>query len=133
MPRRMAWRPTMTTAATRQLKLDRMNKICAAARLASFGSPRPMYWLVTTAPPVASALMIWIIRVLKLSTRLTPETAASPTDDTIRVSARPMDTLKACSAMSGSSRATSCWRVNSGGLLNWDGLVAVIGSSVTAA
>jgi hypothetical protein len=89
-----------------------------------------MYWLVTTAPPVASAVMIWIIRVLKLSTRLTPETAASPTDETIRVSARPMVTLRACSAMSGSSSATSCCRVNIGGFLNLD---AVINSSVSRA
>jgi len=73
-----------------------------------------MYWLATTAPPVASAVMIWIIRVLKVSTRLTPDTAASPTDDTIRVSARPMVTLRACSAISGSSSVVSCWRVNKG-------------------
>ena len=64
--------------------------------------------------PVASAVMIWIIRVLKVSTRLTPDTAASPTDDTMRVSARPMVTLRACSAISGSSSAVSCWRVNKG-------------------
>ena len=75
--------------------------------------------------------MIWIIRVLKLSTRLTPETAASPTEETISVSARPMVTLSACSAISGSSRAMSCCRVNSGGLWNAGVLVAVIGSSVT--
>ena len=49
-----------------------------------------------------------------LSTRLTPDTAASPTEDTIRVSARPMVTLRACSAMSGSSSATSACRVKSG-------------------
>ena len=79
-----------------------------------------MYWLVTTAPPVASALMIWIIRVLKLSTRLTPDTAASPTEDTIRVSARPMVTLSACSAISGSSSATSACRGNRGVDVNLD-------------
>ena len=79
-----------------------------------------MYWLVTTAPPVASALMIWIIRVLKLSTRLTPDTAASPTEDTIKVSARPMVTLSACSAISGSSSATSACRGNRGVDVNLD-------------
>ena len=79
-----------------------------------------MYWLVTTAPPVASALMIWIIRVLKLSTRLTPDTAASPTEDTIKVSARPMVTLNACSAISGSSSATSACRGNRGVDVNLD-------------
>ena len=126
MPRRMAWRPTTTTAATRMLKLDMMNMICAAAARALFSSRWPMYWLATTAPPVASAVMICIIRVLKVSTRLTPDTAASPTDDTIRVSARPMVTLRACSAMSGSSRAVSCWRVNKGFVSNF---VLVIRSS----
>ena len=65
MPRRMAWRPTTTTAATRMLKLDMMNMICAAAARALFSSRWPMYWLATTAPPVASAVMICIIRVLK--------------------------------------------------------------------
>ena len=96
-----------------------MNRICAAEARAFFSSRWPMYWLATTAPPVASALMIWIIRVLNVSTRLTPETAASPTEETIRVSARPMVTLSACSAMRGSSRAVSCLRVNSGWELNF--------------
>ena len=90
------------------------DRIWAAAALAFFGSWWPMYWLATTAPPVARALMIWIIRVLKVSTRLTPDTAASPTEDTIRVSARPMVTLRACSATKGSSSATSWRRVNRG-------------------
>ena len=73
-----------------------------------------MYWLVTTAPPVARAVMVWINRVLKVSTRLTPETAASPTEETIRVSARPMVTLRVCSATRGSSSAISCRRVKMG-------------------
>ena len=68
---------------------------------------------------MARALITWIIRVLKLSTRLTPDTAASPTEDTIRVSARPMVTLRACSAMSGSSSATSACRVKSGLIGFW--------------
>ena len=67
-----------------------------------------------------AALMIWIIRVLKLSTRLTPDTAASPTEDTIKVSARPMVTLNACSAISGSSSATSACRGNRGVDVNLD-------------
>ncbi len=111
-----------------QLTLLSTSMICAAVALAFLGSRWPMYWLVTTAPPVASADMIWIIRVLKLSTRLTPETAASPTEETIRVSARPMVTLSACSAMSGNSRAMSCWRVNSGLESNLDD---VMGASLS--
>ena len=88
MPRRMAWRPTTTTAATRMLKLDMMNMICAAAARALFSSRWPMYWLAPT--------------------RLTPETAASPTEETIRVSARPMEMLRACSATSGRKSEMSC-------------------------
>ena len=114
MPRRMPCRPTATTAATTTLSEIMMNRIWAAAALAFFGSRWPMYWLATTAPPVASALSSWIISTLNESTRLTPDTAASPTEETIRVSARPMVTLSACSAISGSSRAMSCLRVNSG-------------------
>ena len=53
-------------------------------------------------------------------TRLTPDTAASPTEDTIRVSARPMVTLSACSAISGSSSATSACRGNRGVDVNLD-------------
>ena len=97
-----------------QLKASITSMIWPAVALAFLGSWWPMYWLVTTAPPVARADMIWIIRVLKVSTRLTPETAASPTEDTIKVSARPMVTLRACSATSGSSRAMSCCRVKMG-------------------
>ena len=91
-----------------------MNMIWAALALARLGSRWPMYWLATTAPPVASALSSWIISTLKESTRLTPETAASPTEETIRVSARPMEMLRACSATSGRKSEMSCWRLNSG-------------------
>ena len=114
MARRIRCRPNSTTSATVQLNATMTSMIWPAVALAFLGSSWPMYWLVTTAPPVARADMIWIIRVLKVSTRLTPETAASPTEDTIRVSARPMVTLRACSATSGSSRATSCCRVKMG-------------------
>ena len=55
-----------------------------------------------------------------VSTRLTPDTAASPTEDTIKVSARPMVTLNACSAISGSSSATSACRGNRGVDVNLD-------------
>ena len=80
----------------------------AALRPAFSVSLRPRYWLAMTAPPVASALSSWIISTLKESTRLTPETAASPTEETIRVSARPMEMLRACSATSGRKSEMSC-------------------------
>ena len=114
MPRRMACRPTATMTAVTTLSEIIMNMIWAALALARLGSRWPMYWLATTAPPVASALSSWIISTLKESTRLTPETAASPTEETIRVSARPMEMLRACSATSGRKSEMSCWRLNSG-------------------
>ena len=108
MPRRMACRPTATMTAVTTLSEIIMNMIWAALALARLGSRWPMYWLATTAPPVASALSSWIISTLKESTRLTPETAASPTEETIRVSAKPMEMLRACSATSGRKSEMSC-------------------------
>ena len=70
-----------------------------------------------TAPPVASAARIWIIRMLMLSTKLTLETAASPTPETISVSARPMVTDKNCSSSSGRISRTSIGRVKIGSAL----------------
>lgn len=60
-----------------------------------------IYWLHTTAPPVASADKIWISRTLMLSTNDTPDTAASPHEETISVSNSPMLKASACSIMSG--------------------------------
>ena len=67
-----------------------------------------------TAPPVARADRIWIIKIFRLSTRLTLDTAASPTPDTIRVSAMPMVTDKNCSASSGKISRTNAWRLKIG-------------------
>ena len=88
-----------------------------AALLRAFSpSCRPRYWLPITAPPVASAARTWMISTLMLSTRLTLETAASPTPETIRVSAIPIVTLRICSSSIGRIRAVSAWRLNSGRL-----------------
>ena len=87
----------------------------AALSWAFFLSFRPRYWLATTAPPVARADNIWMIRTFRLSTRLTLDTAASPTPDTITVSASPMETLKNCSRSRGRSSAFSWALVNMGG------------------
>mgnify|MGYP006987330561 CR=1 FL=1 len=107
MPRRMACRPTATMTAVTTLSEIIMNMICAALALARLGSRWPMYWLATTAPPVASALSSWIISTLKESTRLTPETRLRHRGDH-QVSARPMEMLRACSATSGRKSEMSC-------------------------
>lgn len=55
-----------------------------------------------------------MIKIFRLSTRLTLDTAASPTPDTIRVSAMPMVTDKNCSASSGKISRTNAWRLKIG-------------------
>ena len=74
----------------------------------------PRYWLTTTAPPVASAANSTMMRLLIISTRLTPEMAASPQRETIMVSAMPTVTASSCSTSSGpTSLSRSRW-LNSG-------------------
>ena len=87
---------------------------CAALWRAFCSSCRPIYWLAITAPPVASAETIWMIKMFRLSTSDTLDTAASPTPETISVSAIPMVTLKICSRNSGQIRVTSLRRSNRG-------------------
>lgn len=87
---------------------------CPALRAASPGFLAPRYWLVTTAPPVASAPKIVMMSWLIMSTSDTPEMAASPAEETIMVSAMPTSTSSACSMTSGHSRVRSWWLVKSG-------------------
>ena len=53
------------------------------------------------APPVPKAAKIFITSVLMLSTSETPLITASPSEDTITVSAMPTDMASACSIISG--------------------------------
>ena len=76
--------------------------------------PRTQNWLTTTAPPVASAANSTMMRLLIMSTRLTPEMAASPQRDTIMVSAIPTVTSSSCSTSSGPVSSSSSFCVNSG-------------------
>ena len=55
-----------------------------------------------------------MIRIFRLSTRLTLETAASLTPETMKVSAKPMLTLRNCSSSRGQIRLTSCSREKTG-------------------
>ena len=55
-----------------------------------------------------------MIKMFRLSTSETLDTAASPTPATIKVSAMPIVTLSVCSKNSGQISAASDARVNSG-------------------
>ena len=55
-----------------------------------------------------------MIRLLIISTRLTPEMAASPQRDTIMVSAMPTVTSSSCSTSSGMASTSSSFSLNSG-------------------
>ena len=70
---------------------------CFADLQASSFFPAPRNWEVTTAPPVASAASTLMIRLLNMSIRDTPETAASPAEDIMTVSAMPTVIASACS------------------------------------
>ena len=61
----------------------------------------PSSCATTTAPPVASAEKMLMMSTLSISTSDTPETAASPTEETIIVSARPTVMASTCSITSG--------------------------------
>ena len=74
---------------------------CFADLQASSFFPAPRNWEVTTAPPVASAASTLMIRLLNMSIRDTPETAASPAEDIMTVSAMPTVIASACSNKSG--------------------------------
>ena len=112
--RRMGRLSTRMTSMTAMVLTARTVYSCAALLAAFSPSRRPRYWLLMTAPPVARADRIWMIKIFRLSTRLTLDTAASPTPDTIRVSAMPMVTDKNCSASSGKISRTNAWRLKIG-------------------
>ena len=61
----------------------------------------PRYCDAITAPPVASAENTVIASWFTISTKETPETAASPTWDTMTVSQRPTKTARICSKIKG--------------------------------
>ena len=90
---------------------------CFADLQASSFFPAPRNWEVTTAPPVASAASTLMIRLLNMSIRDTPETAASPAEEIMTVSAMPTVIASACSNKSGmisffrSSFENSCFVV----------------------
>ena len=111
--RSCAVRVTRQNTATAVPRMPLSPTSCPALRAASSGRFAPRCWLVTTAPPVASAPNTVMISWLIISTSDTPEIAASPTEETMTVSAMPTRTPSACSMISGQSSASSCWFVNS--------------------
>ena len=89
---------------------------CPALREASCGLRAPRNWLVTTAPPVASAAKTLMMRLLIISTSETPEMAASPTLETMTVSDMPTSAARVCSMTSGQSSRSRSRLANSGAL-----------------
>ncbi len=85
---------------------------CSPAIQAFFFSLWPRYWADTTAPPVAKAANSPISRKLILSTKETPDTAASPTLATMIPSAIPTVTANICSIISGIINFISSFLVN---------------------
>ena len=106
--------PTSTTAPMTVASSAVIQISCRAAAQALCRSRRPRYWLTTTAPPVASAANTWISKTFTESTSEMPDTAASPTRDTIIVSAMPTVTASSCSTISGRISAHSARVENSG-------------------
>ena len=72
----------------------------------------PRYWEATTAPPVDTAANTLIIRLLIMSTKDTPDVAASPALETIMVSAMPTVTARICSTIRGAIRRIRSRLVN---------------------
>ena len=98
----------MTPSPSRALRATSWPEL----RMASARRLAPKNWLVTTAPPVASAANTLKIRLLIMSTSDTPEMAASPTLETMTVSDMPTSAASACSMTSGHSRRSSWALVN---------------------
>ena len=80
---------------------------CSAAWQAFSFLCCPRYWPATTAPPVPNAANTLMSSTMILSTRDTPDTAASPTLATMMLSAIPTRTASICSMISGMMRAIS--------------------------
>ena len=74
---------------------------CPEARFVASFSLRPIYWLMTTAPPDAKAVNKYMNTVLNELTRETPDTALSPTKLTINVSTIPTNMTNSCSKNNG--------------------------------
>ena len=124
-----AKRMQSTATAVPRMALSRMSWPALAS--AFFCSLAPRYWLTTTAPPVASAANSTMMRLFIISTRLTPEMAASPQRETIMVSAMPTVTARNCSMSSGpASRSRSFWE-NSGSRPSKRGFEPLVGTSFT--
>ena len=113
-PRRIGRESSIQTMPTTTVEMPSTLYSWAALRQAFSVSRRPRYWLAMTAPPVARAERIWIIKTFSVSTSDTLETAASPTPATISVSAMPMVTLRVCSSSRGQIRVNSARLVNRG-------------------
>ena len=87
---------------------------CPAVSRAFFSFCAPRNCAATTAPPVANAAKMLMMSVLMLSTSETPLIAASPSEETITVSAMPTVMVSVCSMISGRISFFSAPPVNRG-------------------
>ena len=92
---------------------------CLADLQASSRLQAPKNCETTTAPPVAKAASMLITRVLNISTKDTPETAASPAEAIIIVSAMPTVKVRACSKSSGRQSFFKSFFEKSGSSINF--------------
>lgn len=83
------------------------NTSCPALFRASSCLRAPKNWLVITAPPVAKAANRFKMTLLIMSTRDTPDMAASPTAETITPSHMPTRAARACSITRGKINRTN--------------------------
>ena len=109
---RMSLLPGMQTATSPKETSVVTVKSCLAAAFALGWSSRPRYWDATIEPPVESAAKTLSSSRLIESTSETPETAASPTLDTMKVSAMPTVAASTCSMISGMISRTKSLLVN---------------------
>ena len=96
---------------------------CFAAIFAFSPSSFPRYCETTIAPPVASAANTWSKSILIVSTSDTPDIAASPTLDTINVSATPIVAARICSIINGIIRRTRSLLLNISAPLSNDSIL----------
>lgn len=106
--------PRICVSNTRIRNMDKMESRIEAVSSWPAASPAcslfpfPIYWLMITAPPAASATNRFRKMVLKELTKETPETAASLTNPMTKTSAIPTRATRSCSRNRG---MMSCFRL----------------------
>jgi hypothetical protein len=97
---------------TARLSTRMVTSSCCAASLAFAGRFAPNCCETTTAPPLAIAAKTANTRLLIISTRETPDTAASPTAEIMTVSIIPTVIASVCSKIRGTINALNSFGEN---------------------